>query len=246
MLKKLLISAAIAGFASSAAMADHLVTVTWTGKVNSGADIFNLFGASGGDMTGADFTSTYVFKFVPADYQLGTVTFSDGTPTYPFFGDLYGAPVSASFTIGANTISVGSNLMSDLYARSDPQQFFPPDDQSHFETDVENEDGDQLMALFQRISKSGETEPWSDLSFADYDGDVSDTQQDGAENFFGMGYFSTLQFEQLGLTNQHLTIVNSEVAGGVPEMASWAMMVSGFGLIGAALRGRRKVAVRFA
>lgn len=33
---------------------------------------------------------------------------------------------------------------------------------------------------------------------------------------------------------------------GVPEPASWALMVSGFGAVGGAMRARRKVAVRFA
>jgi hypothetical protein len=32
----------------------------------------------------------------------------------------------------------------------------------------------------------------------------------------------------------------------VPEPASWALMLGGFGMVGGALRSRRKVAVRFA
>ena len=39
--------------------------------------------------------------------------------------------------------------------------------------------------------------------------------------------------------------VSGVVAGGVPEPATWAMMIAGFGLVGAAMR-RRKVQVRFA
>jgi len=35
-------------------------------------------------------------------------------------------------------------------------------------------------------------------------------------------------------------------SGAVPEPASWAMMLGGFGLVGGALRSRRKAAVRFA
>jgi hypothetical protein len=38
---------------------------------------------------------------------------------------------------------------------------------------------------------------------------------------------------------------NFEVAAGVPEPATWAMMIGGFGLIGAAAR-RRKTRVVFA
>jgi len=42
------------------------------------------------------------------------------------------------------------------------------------------------------------------------------------------------------------TITNFQAPGGVPEPASWAMMVGGFGLVGGAMRSRRKTAVRFA
>jgi len=34
-------------------------------------------------------------------------------------------------------------------------------------------------------------------------------------------------------------------SGAVPEPASWAMMLGGFGLVGGAMRSRRKVAIRF-
>ena len=37
-----------------------------------------------------------------------------------------------------------------------------------------------------------------------------------------------------------------EAAGAVPEPASWAMMLGGFGMIGGAMRSRRKAGVRFA
>jgi hypothetical protein len=38
---------------------------------------------------------------------------------------------------------------------------------------------------------------------------------------------------------------SADVSAGVPEPASWAMMLGGFGLVGAALRGRRRARVRF-
>jgi hypothetical protein len=37
----------------------------------------------------------------------------------------------------------------------------------------------------------------------------------------------------------------ADLAGSVPEPASWAMMLGGFGLVGGAMRGRRKTAVSF-
>ena len=48
-----------------------------------------------------------------------------------------------------------------------------------------------------------------------------------------------------GFPNAGWLGANFELAGGVPEPASWAMMVGGFGLMGAVMR-RRRTAIRFA
>jgi len=48
--------------------------------------------------------------------------------------------------------------------------------------------------------------------------------------------------DQLRLVSLHLDGVN----GAVPEPASWAMMLGGFGLVGGAMRSRRRAAVTFA
>ena len=53
------------------------------------------------------------------------------------------------------------------------------------------------------------------------------------------GLFDSGGFQQLGT----LTI---SVDGAVPEPASWAMMLGGFGAIGGALRARRKTSISFA
>ena len=53
-----------------------------------------------------------------------------------------------------------------------------------------------------------------------------------------------------GTTHLHRPDLNArDIAGGVPEPATWAMMILGFGLIGGALRQRQaatKVRVAFA
>jgi len=49
---------------------------------------------------------------------------------------------------------------------------------------------------------------------------------------------------QTGYDN--ITFGSAVAQGGVPEPASWAMMLGGFGLVGGAMRVRRKSAVSFA
>ncbi|MEO5493569.1 MAG: PEPxxWA-CTERM sorting domain-containing protein, partial [Sphingomonas sp.] len=50
--------------------------------------------------------------------------------------------------------------------------------------------------------------------------------------------------EAWGLDNFRVTAINA--TGGVPEPATWAMMLVGFGAIGGALRSRRKATLRYA
>ena len=47
----------------------------------------------------------------------------------------------------------------------------------------------------------------------------------------------------LGARVVELDAIGGMVSGGVPEPATWAMMIMGFGAIGGALRGRRRVRV---
>ena len=50
--------------------------------------------------------------------------------------------------------------------------------------------------------------------------------------------------ESWGLDNFRVTAVNA-TTGGVPEPATWAMMLVGFGAVGGVLRSRRKATLRF-
>ncbi|MBS0479011.1 MAG: PEP-CTERM sorting domain-containing protein [Proteobacteria bacterium] len=50
--------------------------------------------------------------------------------------------------------------------------------------------------------------------------------------------------EEWGLDNFRVTAINA--TGGVPEPATWAMMLVGFGAVGGALRSRRKATPRYA
>lgn len=60
---------------------------------------------------------------------------------------------------------------------------------------------------------------------------------------FGVSNFNDAAF-QSGLAFAGVTVNNVPVTGAVPEPATWAMMIAGFGLAGTALR-RRRTAVRF-
>ncbi len=70
--------------------------------------------------------------------------------------------------------------------------------------------------------------------------------------FTATGTSALIQFDTVGLNIAGFDVgidkvsLESVTPGGVPEPATWAMMLVGFGLIGAAMRRRQKVAVRYA
>ena len=53
------LAAALALFATIAPASADVMNVTITGTVSSGTDVYDLFGAAGADMTGAQFTADY-------------------------------------------------------------------------------------------------------------------------------------------------------------------------------------------
>lgn len=62
----------------------------------------------------------------------------------------------------------------------------------------------------------------------------------------GTDALSTTSYECSNCGAVRWVVSGAAVSGAVPEPASWAMMVGGFGVVGGAMRSRRKVAVRFA
>jgi hypothetical protein len=62
----------------------------------------------------------------------------------------------------------------------------------------------------------------------------------GGENFL-WGNWSGSQWNDIFPVNLGYTIEYGGLGGGVPEPASWALMIAGFGLVGAAARRRARV-----
>lgn len=81
---------------------------------------------------------------------------------------------------------------------------------------------------------------------SDYFGNPNNGQ-DGGEKFAFVNFLSTTPFDTIEFhqTGGGFEFDNLTVGGAVPEPASWAMMLAGFGAVGAAMR-TRKAKVTFA
>jgi hypothetical protein len=218
-MKKFLIGAALTVFAMTGANA-AVITTTWTGTVTRGSDALNYFG--GGSMVGKAFTAIYVF-----DDALGTTIIGSGNDH-----SLRSAAVSASLTINGLTFSYSApSFYSELYADQD----------SSFSTtsSIAKTSADTYLSnsIYDIFSAT-----YADESFANYSGNVAN-----ALGNTGVFSWASGPNNRLTLKNTTYSISTTGVAPAVPEPATWAMMIGGFGGIGGAMRARRrKVSVTFA
>ena len=69
----------------------------------------------------------------------------------------------------------------------------------------------------------------------------------GGQNYYGFAYTTNATLNSFGFETTANTGITATTAvpAAVPEPATWAMMICGFGAIGASMRRRHRVAVRF-
>jgi hypothetical protein len=188
-------------------------------------DNAGLFGAAGTDLTGAHFTLTFTMILSDADVEEYTLPGHWSEQTY------YG-PTTASLTINGHTLSYTAHDNSEIIRNiTDPSHAA-----MYGATSAYAQANDFLGYGFidgaasagQMFSSLDQRTPFS-YTLSDYDKTLSDLG-----TFYNSAYTTVL-----GLRDD-------SVRGGMaPEPASWAMMVVGFGLSGAAMR-RRKTIVGFA
>jgi len=103
--------------------------------------------------------------------------------------------------------------------------------------------GTQIGASFGTWSQGGLSAPYGSLV-----GRLGGVYQLLGTNFSGpawasgtleLFYWDSNNFDNSGRVTAHIATT------AVPEPASWALMLGGFGMVGGALRSRRKLAVRF-
>jgi hypothetical protein len=216
-MKKLLLSVAVAALACTGAQAT-VFTVTMTGIVDEGIN-YGGFGDVLGDLTGQSITVQGVFDTDLMTHKHQTI--------YPPW-DIYIAGGTVSVTVNGMTRTVDNPTPTSSVAIVDRPTngefiflFVGLDAPSFISVDLES------IGLFDF--------PALDVT--------APLVLDTTHGFYNEG---TVQFgsSAVGFTVNRLEIADVPEAG-VPEPASWAMMVGGFGLIGGALRGRRKAAVSF-
>lgn len=227
-----LATASLAAIAAQAAVTG--VNVTYTGTVGSGIDSPGAFGAAGTDLTGQSYSLLYSFDIAgltPSHLSypgLATGTFVESA-----------SPTStATITINGRSSTIdGSDDATLERLFVDPS--FRPDSPFFLATSVAN-------SGYANYSLTGVGSLNPIFSTLDVTRPLTYTlTADDLGSSLTRSNFTTPDFD-LSLNQANVTVAAAGTAGAVPEPASWAMMVIGFGAMGGALRRRRaSVAVSF-
>ena len=212
--------AVVAVFSVQAAAAQNIVSISVAGKVEAGQDNLGLFGNAGQDLAGASYGMKFVYDITNAMDAGNTRQLNGGTSL--------GTPsplMSATVSINGSAFSV-----INPYDASYSRWLNPGYSELNFSTfgpSGVNSNGfiwaraDQtiplpLDAAVQRTFDSSDTVvSWFVRTNADW-----------------------TVFTSLSLRPE--TIETSASSAAVPEPASWAVMISGFALVGAAVRTSRQ------
>jgi hypothetical protein len=222
-----ILAAAIAIALPGAAQATHgPITVTFSGTITAASGAWILLGQRAQDYAGASFDARYVFD--PAHGALSPGALMGGTE----MGTI-SPGVSVTVTINGAALTLSGNGLGAINSGVDAVA-------TSFYAIQRGTDASGLVFQVNNGFVAGGGQAFGSPSFADWDGAL-------AGGSYNEGLISILDpngdSANLTLSNTHLTISN---AAAVPEPASWALMVAGFGLAGAARRRRNAVNVRFA
>jgi len=223
------------GLPGAAQAATYLLT--FTGIVStSGAftDGAGIFGQAGADLAGLGYTQVFTIN-IPTP-GAGIYTGFDGLPA-GIEGNYEASPVIGSLTVNAITYAF-PQVVTGNYARHVEGAPF-----GDFRYDVlrGRVGGQGNNALFGGLfAETGG--PGSFFQSGDFvkplDFDIANGQSgNGFFAFFGANGLGSGPTTNLSLEASHVTFA----AQAVPEPATWAMFIGGFGLVGGTLRRRQRV-----
>ena len=231
MLSKLLVTGSALGLAMAPASPAVAATVflEFTGTVTDGNDGGGLLGTADPFLMGQNLSFTAHFLF---DTALGD-RFTDTTSD-----DVQGGAVWAAWGIDVPSPSLGATLTINGRSIQFSGEYFG---QAHLANDYAFVHVDAELPYITMYSRGGSTQYATSLDTPFSIAVASDSENGGYfETGRGTGGHT---YGQLSIA----TITGGPVVSAVPEPVTWAMMLVGFGAIGASMRyGRRKSSVSYA
>ncbi len=235
----LLVATALMSFCTPATAAIITTTVNGvlTQSATSGDIPSNAFGL-GPDYAGTAFNVVFTFDdtTVGADRSDNGIVASLGGVGPLACTGCSGAPGYSVLTINGVTRRVGNEYSAVLRKElsSNPRGFYSAETNGFPQgSPSRSSEGVSIQFLGDDIF------PITDLTKA-----FSRTAQDGDEGYFNYSYFiEGVPSSNLFLSGT-ISDINVSVTSAVPEPATWAMLILGFGLIGGSMRRRRSTSAK--
>lgn len=222
----LFISAMTVAFLAGASPAAAAVkTATYSGTLQSGNDLTGVFGAANTNLAGVSYIATFTYDRNLGGSQSTNPGLFDSSAGGIFYGT--GSPmISASITINSITKSFSAGFDDLALTSANPFQ------QVWHIAQRKVLGADWVQAKFNPLIAAGSL-----------DQDVAPNAATGTGSFQIYAYDSltaaTTAFATGVFANQAIYSVGDASVAMVPEPASWAMLIAGFGLTGAVMRRRR-------
>jgi hypothetical protein len=229
---------ATAGLMTAMPAAAVIKIATYSGVVASGYDQTGVFGAAKTDLAGASYVAIFVY-----DKTLGAYRASDGVRyDYSYGGPGYGNSPIIRSSIAINGVT---HTVAGTYAGSAFTANFTGNDPGVEHVSSERFDN----GITHKFNELG-----FNLGFNNSVGLPTSLDQNfgpvAATRGFGSFAFYTFRYSRAGfvqyvyadLSGPAVYSVSDPVRNAVPEPASWALMIVGFGMVGVVAR-RRKASV---
>lgn len=242
------------GLAVTATPASAAVTYVFKGNVAGGYDETGVFGLAGQYLQGLGltFTATIVREDLPGAYYIDE-------PTHSSVGG-FGAnsPLQATVSVNGHSFDLGSYLgqqfqdeLPDLCGPGCVHEQFDFNAQAYVNA---LDAGSGVTTYVSHGLELGGFGDNTDFLASDYHTLGSLTAANGV-NFFGQLFLENYTLNSIGTRTSYdhgiatliatsLTVDGVAPTGGVPEPASWALMILGFGAAGTMLRRRQRWAAR--
>lgn len=237
------VAVALSALAAGTSASATVTITTYKGVVrDSQFDSFGIFGTLGANLSGAAITATFTTNNDPS-----ALIYDDGELRGVIGGADYGTPAftSAVVSIGSNSYTVDGSLVGLTY------RLYSPARPAY---GVLNGAGQYTSPGVFLLASALILSPEPFIADRFQDSSVSYVLPNNLTNAEGVGTFSVdvydsnwnLQGSYAIFADMTSVTSSSDGVAAVPEPATWAMMIGGFGAAGAVVRRRRaRVGIQF-